>query len=57
MQIPSAGFGVPVWRIMVFALPDDFVNLENLHIQHDDKNPCHPLAAATDPYHRTLPLT
>jgi hypothetical protein len=32
---------------MVFAFLDDFVNLKNLHIQHDGKNPCHPQAAAT----------
>jgi hypothetical protein len=39
---------------MVFALLDDFVNLKNLHIQHDGKNPCHPQAAATCTYRRTL---
>jgi hypothetical protein len=32
---------------MVFALLDDFVNLKNLHIQHEGKNPCHHQAAAT----------
>jgi len=39
---------------MVFALLDDFVNLKNLHIQHDGKNSCHPQAAATCTYRRTL---
>jgi len=32
---------------MVFALLDDFVNLKDLHIQYDGKNPCHPQAAVT----------
>ena len=40
--------------VMVFALLDDFVNLKNLHIQHDCKNPCHLQAAATCTYRRTL---
>jgi hypothetical protein len=39
---------------MVFALLNDFVNLKNLHIQPDGKNPCHPQAAATCTYRRTL---
>jgi hypothetical protein len=39
---------------MVFALLYDFVNLKNRHIQHDGKNPCHPQAAATCTYRRTL---
>jgi hypothetical protein len=40
--------------VMVFALLDDFVNLTNLHIKHDGKNPCHREAAATCTYRRTL---
>jgi len=40
--------------VMVFALLDDSVNLKNLHIQHEGKNPCHPQAAATCTYRRTL---
>jgi hypothetical protein len=39
---------------MVFALLGDFVNLKNLHIQYDGKNPCHRQAAATCTYRRTL---
>jgi hypothetical protein len=40
--------------VMVFAFLDDFVNLKNLHTQHDGKNSCHPQAAATCTYRRTL---
>jgi hypothetical protein len=40
--------------VMVFAFPDDFMNLKNLHIQHEGKNSCHPHAAATCTYRRTL---
>jgi len=40
--------------VMVFAFLDDFVNLKNLHIQNDGKNPCHRYAAATCTYRRTL---
>jgi len=34
---------------MVFALPDDFVNLKKLHIQNDGKNPCHSEAVGNSP--------
>jgi hypothetical protein len=43
--------------VMVFAFLDDFVNLKNLHIKHDGKNACHPQAAATCTYRRTLPAS
>jgi len=39
---------------MVFASLDDFVNLKDLHIQHDDKKPCHRDAAEACTYRRTL---
>ena len=38
---PAERRGAPA-AVMVFALLDDFVNLGNLHIKHDGKNPCHP---------------
>ncbi len=50
---PAERRGAPT-GVMVFALLDDFVNLKNLHIQHDGKNPCHREAAATCTYRRTL---
>ena len=42
--------------VMVFAFLDHFMNLKNLHIHHEGKNPCHPQAAATCTYRRTLAL-
>jgi hypothetical protein len=44
---PRLNAGALPQGVMVFALLDDFVNLGNLHIKHDGKNPCHPQAAAT----------
>jgi len=44
---PRFNAGALPLGVMVFALLDDFVNLKNLHIKHDGKNPCHPQAAAT----------
>jgi len=43
---PGSRRGLPP-GVMVFALLDDFVNMKDLHIQHDGKNPCHPQAAPT----------
>ena len=51
---PRLNAGALPLGVMVFALLDDFVNLKNLHIQHDGKNPCHREAAATCTYRRTL---
>ena len=50
---PTERRGTPP-GVMVFALLDDFVNLKNLHIQNEGKNPCHPQTAATCTYRRTL---
>jgi len=51
---PRLNAGALPLGVMVFALLDDFVNLKNLHIQNEGKNPCHPQAAATCTYRRTL---
>jgi hypothetical protein len=52
---PAERRGAPA-GVMVFALLDDFVNLKDLRIKHDGKNPRHHQAAATCTYRRTLGL-
>jgi len=54
---PRLNAGALPLGVMVFALLDDFMNLGNLHIQHDGKNPCHLQAAATCTYRRTLGIS
>jgi len=51
---PRLNAGALPLGVMVFALLDDFMNLKNLLIQYDGKNPCHRQAAATCTYRRTL---
>jgi len=53
---PQLNAGSLTPGVMVFASLDDFVNLKNLHIQNEGKNPCHPQAAATCTYRQTLGL-
>jgi hypothetical protein len=45
---PRLNAGALPLGVMVFALLDDFVNLKDLHIQYDGKNPCHRDATATE---------
>src|SRR5512133_1871804 len=51
---PRLNAGALTHGVMVFALLADFVNLKDLHIQHEGKNPRHPQTAATCTYRRTL---
>jgi hypothetical protein len=44
---PQLNAGALPLGVMVFALLDDFMNLGNLHIKHDGKNPCHRDSAPT----------
>ena len=51
---PRLNAGALPLGVMVFAFLDDFMNLKNLHIQYKGKKPCHPQAAPTCTYRRTL---
>jgi len=51
---PRLNAGALPLGVMVFALLDDFMNLGNLHIQYDGKNPCHREAVGNCTYRRTL---
>ena len=51
---PRLNAGALPLGVMVFAFLDDFMNLKNLHIQYEGKKPCHPQAAPTCTYRRTL---
>ena len=51
---PRLNAGALPHGVMVIALLDDFVNLKNLHIQYDGKNPCHRKSVGNCTYRRTL---